>query len=41
MIANLLASNSKNLISVGASEDSKVQRIKGRIVPVRGFELNI
>ena len=41
MIANLLASNAKDLISAGASEASKVQKIMGRIVPVRGFEVNI
>ena len=40
MITNLLASKAKDLISVGASEASKEQRIMGRIVPVRGFEVN-
>ena len=41
MITHLLASKAKDLISVGASEASKVQRIMARIVPVRGFEVNI
>ena len=41
MIAILLASKLKDLISAGASEVSKVLRIMGRIVPDRGFQMNI
>ena len=38
MRAILLASELKDLISAGAIEVSKVQRIMGRIVPDRGFK---
>ena len=38
VIAILLASELKDLISAGAIEVSKVQRIMGRIVPDRGFK---